>query len=431
MATQLFFTNTTMPFPAGAEPNAPAGGLLVHTLYGSLSPSRGSGVLSVNSSTVAGPTAGIVFNDSGLPLFVSDPIDADVTISGTVTFNLRMSETNMAANAGAQCIVYWLKADGTLALIINSEQGTELSTSEAARNWTATPTSSAMKKGDRLVVILAANDVGTMASGYFVDCWYNGTAAGASGDAYVTFTENFAFQTAAPAGSQIFPTDTASTVATASVDREAWTSRGAGVQTDVTNTAAGPTAPIQVTDTAGGTVVDWFTKQLTAFTLSGMALVNARGLESNFAADIRITCEIAVVASDGTSPTVWGYARAAAEMGTTETAQQFYVSGLDISVSEGQRLRIRFYIDDSPTGAMASGRTATFYYAGAAGATGDSYITLGQTVTEYTPPAPADASKPWRRTAHVPGQRYVTPGTVFGRSWIKKYSGVMVPSYGS
>ena len=44
-------------------------------------------------------------------------------------------------------------------------------------------------------------------------------------------------------------------------EREAWTSRGAGVQTDVRDTATGPTAPLQWTDTAGGTVVDWFTRE--------------------------------------------------------------------------------------------------------------------------------------------------------------------------
>ena len=74
----------------------------------------------------------------------------------------------------------------------------------------------------------------------------------------------------------MYLTDTASAVSTASVDREAWTSRGAGVQTDVRNTAAGWTAPLQLTDTAGGTVVDWFTRPLTAFTLTGMAVANLR-----------------------------------------------------------------------------------------------------------------------------------------------------------
>jgi len=188
----------------------------------------------------------------------------------------------------------------------------------------------------------------------------------------------------------LYLTDTASAVSTASVDREAWTSRGSGVVNDVTNTAAGFTTPIQVTDTAGGTVVDWFTKQLQAVTLTGMAQANIRALESAIAANASIRVEIARVEGDGSSPTVWASWCIApsgldfGELTTSEVARTANVSGDDLAITDGQRLRIRLYIDDISTTAMGAGQTVTTYYNGTSGgASGDSYITFPATLTEF------------------------------------------------
>jgi hypothetical protein len=174
-------------------------------------------------------------------------------------------------------------------------------------------------------------------------------------------------------------------------EREAWTSRGAGVQTDVTNTVAGWTTPLQVTDTAGGTVVDWFTRPLAAFTLGGAVRVNARALESNALANVGIRCEIARVAGDGSSPTVWGATTMPTELGTTEAARSFLVGGDDLAISDGQRLRIRFSIDDQEA-AMGASQTVTLFYAGTSGgASGDTYLTFTQTLTEFTAGTSANA----------------------------------------
>ncbi len=201
------------------------------------------------------------------------------------------------------------------------------------------------------------------------------------------FTVKLTF--AVPTPTTLYLTDTASAVATASVDREAWTSRGAGVQNDVTNTAAGYTAPIQVTDTAGGTVVDWFTRPLTAFTLGGMAVANLRLAASATSARL----EIARVDNDGTNATVWGswcIAPVTTDGGlliASEVARTANLSGDDLAISDGQRLRIRVSIDDPANAAMVTGRTVTLYYAGtSAAASGDSYVTFPQTLTEYTAP---------------------------------------------
>jgi hypothetical protein len=168
--------------------------------------------------------------------------------------------------------------------------------------------------------------------------------------------------------------------------QQAWTSRGAGVVSYLSDTDAGWVSPLQTQA--------WYTRPLTAFTLTGLAVANIRALESNAAANASLGCEIARVEGDGSSPTVWAsWAMSAnnartGELNTSEAAETVNISGDDLAISDGQRLRIRLYIDDMPTTAMGASQTVTSYYSGtSAAASGDSYITFPQTLTEYTPPA--------------------------------------------
>jgi hypothetical protein len=64
------------------------------------------------------------------------------------------------------------------------------------------------------------------------------------------------------------------------------------------------------------------------------------------------------------------------------------VSGDDLAFTNGQRIRIRLYADDTSALAIGAGGpwSITTYYAGtSAAASGDTYITLPQSVTEYVP----------------------------------------------
>jgi hypothetical protein len=171
------------------------------------------------------------------------------------------------------------------------------------------------------------------------------------------------------------------------VEREASTSRGTGVQTDVTNTATGYVTPgTQVTDTAGGTAVEWYTRPLVAGTLGGTVRVNLMMLESAGAANVAPRCEIAIVNGDGSGAVVWGTCVHGAELATTEVVRSFRVCGPNTGFSTGQRFRIRFYnaaFSGSTGGAMASGNTTTLFYAGTSGgASGDTWLTFTQTFTE-------------------------------------------------
>ena len=184
--------------------------------------------------------------------------------------------------------------------------------------------------------------------------------------------------------------------------REAWTSRGAGVTSAVVATANGFTAPIQwTTASSGGTALEWFTKPLTAFTLGGMTEAHIRCRESSSSANASFRLEIAVTDGDCANPVVWGsWCNAARTVSlnpvteldeTAEAEHLAWISGDDTSVADGQRLRIRLYIDDASgaalgtVGPMAAGFDCTLWYAGTTGgASGDTYIKLPQSVTEFT-----------------------------------------------
>lgn len=167
---------------------------------------RGTASTTKVTNTAAGPTAGVQLTESAggaVTSWMTNCLQA-VTISGTITFNIRGLESNALANAGFQVKVERCNAAGVVqSTIVNSERGTEMGTSDAANNWTASPTSTALSDGDRLKITVYANDAGgNMTSGRTVTISLDGPTAAAAGDSYVTFTENF--------GERILPSSIAS-----------------------------------------------------------------------------------------------------------------------------------------------------------------------------------------------------------------------------
>jgi len=191
--------------------------------------------------------------------------------------------------------------------------------------------------------------------------------------------------------STYYLTDTAETINPGSAtEKKALTTRGSGSVNAVTNTAAGPTAGAQTTASAGGTAVEWYTPALNAVTFGGKAKFNIRALESNASANASLRAEIAVTATDGTSPVVWGTAcvepgAVNGEVGTSDAALVAWVAGDDTAITAGQRLRFRVYVDDVANGPLVTGFTVTVSYNGTtAAAAGDTYVILPVVVTEQS-----------------------------------------------
>ncbi len=405
----------------------PTGGV-VAGLVTSSAALTGSGTWPRNA--VAGPTAGITHS-----FWLSYPLAAGVTIAGSITFQTQASESAMTTNATLTVRIYRVQGDGTLtAIVTDASRGTELSTTFGTVSWSFTPTSTAFSKGDRILVFMGCDDATavTMGAGGTIDAT-NGNSAGTTGQ--VVFTETLTFETTtAPAGTQFFLRDTSAGIDPGSATEKLLDrSRGASTTTSVTNTAAGPTAGIQLTATAGGTAVEWYSPQLQAFTLSGVALVNFWGQSSDTSINTKATyrAEIAVCSSDGTGATVWGTAivkgGAAETIDNTDRVWQALVNGRDVSVTDGQRLRLRIYIDDhferGSDFPMVTGKTVTLRYDGATGgSTGDSYITFMQTVSDFSV----------TYQPRNPGVNFQDPGFFMRKlrqGWHRLRDGVLVPGF--
>lgn len=176
--------------------------------------------------------------------------------------------------------------------------------------------------------------------------------------------------------------------------REAWTSRGTEASFDAVYTVSGPTSPLLITDSSSSSqTVQWTTRPLEAFTLSGACLVNSRAYESVASTHATLLVEIAVVDGDGSDPVVWASGTLgpsyANELYTYESPANGWLAGDDISVVDGQRLRIRMYADDAGdlTGDcyMVNARFVSVGFNGPTyGQSGDFYFTFAQTLTEFS-----------------------------------------------
>jgi hypothetical protein len=158
-----------------------------------LSQRRGRAASTAGTSATAGGTniqVTISLGGQALQWF-SEPITETVTISGTVTPNIRGNESANTVNAGAGVLIERCNNAGAVqsTIVADTVVGAEYGTSDAARTANLTPTSTAMAVGERIKVTLKVRNVGTMAAGTVFNS-YNGPAAGASGDTYVRFAEN-------------------------------------------------------------------------------------------------------------------------------------------------------------------------------------------------------------------------------------------------
>lgn len=349
-----------------------------------LSTTIGANPVSAGRGTVLGPTAGLFLGAATTPLaFLSPPLAADITISATVSFAMCASENNMSANVTLRMAVYRVDEQGALTLIINSLLGTELGTTQARSSWSGSPTSTNMKVGDRILLLPMIDDATatTMAATLAASFFYDGTNA-ALYDSNVQFTENLTFLTTDPTGTTYYLRDTASDVASSKVLS---TVQGSGTVDATHTTTAGAIAfpGHQWTATAGGSAIQWFTPTLNAFTLSGAVLAsvtnNATVLELATTPFDSLIVELAVCDAAGANPVVWS--RSYTSSLDAASPKTHYLTGPSTSVTQGQRLRLRFFSDDMrPSGNVVAGTNRVIRYDGTS--TYASALTFTQTITD-------------------------------------------------
>jgi hypothetical protein len=213
MATTLFPTSTVVPVTSFATADTRLMNIT----------SRGSGVVSQADATVASlvtaanpqstgsvapwkraasitlAAAGTVESSAtiGASLFWVTYGVAPVTISGTITANLRAAESNTAANYAVGCKLYKVNAGGNVAAAFaQGSNTTELGTTEGASSISLTPTSTVFADGDRIgaLIFYCSPSGSTSASGRTATGFWNGVSSAASGDTFFTFTETIQFR---------------------------------------------------------------------------------------------------------------------------------------------------------------------------------------------------------------------------------------------
>lgn len=146
---------------------------------------------SVTNTTGSGTSIQATKTGGGTVLkWISEPISAGFTLSGTVTCNVYAKEQSAANNATVQCQLYkYSGSEG--ASIFSANFGSELTTSIAANNWTGSPSSTAFSTGDRIVLKLFVVNVGTMGAGTpGVTADYDGPTDAADGSTWVQINES-------------------------------------------------------------------------------------------------------------------------------------------------------------------------------------------------------------------------------------------------
>ncbi|MFA7008369.1 MAG: fibronectin type III domain-containing protein [Elusimicrobiales bacterium] len=173
--------------------------------------------------------------------------------------------------------------------------------------------------------------------------------------------------------------------------RELTYDKGAAVVTYTKNTVAGavtpPTGATQFTETAGGAVVAWYSDPLDAVTINGNVTFNIWAKESATAANATITAELLLANNAGVIQSVIASVLIPrAELTTTLKAQNWVKAPASTTLSNGDRLALRIYIDDGNTVKMASGRTVTATLGGGtAGVSGDSWLTVTEDLAPASP----------------------------------------------
>lgn len=340
-------------------------------------------------TTITGPGTFLTSQAANLQ-FLSRPLDEDIEYTGDTKFSIWGSVSDAAANVGLHARVYVVDRLGEVDLWIDSPCGTELTASTDLYEWTSSPASRTLVRGERLLILVGVSDAGgTQASGHTATIRYGGTAATTS-DSRVAFSQAITFDTnTRPDGTRFHLRSADAEVqhTTSDVERLASTTPVNSSTTAVVNRATGPHAApgIPWTSTAGGTPIVWFTKPLEAGTMGGT--VFARVIESGASVSWSVRAEIYITDTYGENEQLWGrsYGWANNNDSSASALNNFTVTGPTQVITYGQRLKFIFYLDDAYNQNQTSGSTVAITYNINSGVQ-QAFFEFGETLTEISGP---------------------------------------------
>ena len=194
MATTLYYTDIT-------HPTYTAAGFVVKRLFLNV---RDDGLSVFTTNSAASQPIGVSQTAGGTAcIWVTEPLEA-ITISGAINHNIWGAESNMSANFGACCRIDEFDPSGASVSTLVSTAAPGFAdaveypvTTRAAMTWGATPTSTSIDAGNRLVLRLMHGGIASPASGFTLTIGVGATSGGVDGDSFTTITENLVEQVAA------------------------------------------------------------------------------------------------------------------------------------------------------------------------------------------------------------------------------------------
>jgi len=180
-------------------------------LYKLANSSPGATKVTAVTGSVAGPVSGQYWpsstaghfltktNGGTKVVWITAPLSASVTLSGSITPNLWGLESAAQCNCGLRYqVLRWSAAggiDASLGVTADSSLS-EWGTSAAVRTAPSlAPPSTAFAAGDRIVIVIYNDDASgvTQASGRNWTLDYDGPTTGSDGDTYLSFAETLSF----------------------------------------------------------------------------------------------------------------------------------------------------------------------------------------------------------------------------------------------
>lgn len=158
---------------------------------------------SVTNTAASGTNIQITATAGGSTIkWLTRPLAANVTISGTATCNIWGLESNNQANASLRCRYFKYSGGSEGAQIFIAQASSELTTSATAKSMSATPTSTAFSAGDRIAIYVYLENcsatsgcpTGTMGGSRTVTVDYDAGTGGADGDSWMQITETVGVQ---------------------------------------------------------------------------------------------------------------------------------------------------------------------------------------------------------------------------------------------
>jgi hypothetical protein len=197
-------TNSKLGTVAFSAPAAGCANGINNWTYRLASTTPGSSTTTANFQPASGapPCLFQTSNSGQFLIFASPPLSAAVTISGGVDSQLGCYESTRNLNSAVGYLIYrWTQVAGRTSLVLTGPNSSECSTGGSFRTIpTSTPTSTAFKKGDRILIHIQVRNQGGAWGGdsnrnlsfYYDDSTSNNFYS------YVQFSENISFQADVP-----------------------------------------------------------------------------------------------------------------------------------------------------------------------------------------------------------------------------------------